>query len=53
MDNRKYLPIIVIGAIIVIVLLGLSSSIFFTIQANERAVLFKKFSGGLDQRKRN
>ncbi|GAB5525066.1 MAG: prohibitin family protein [Roseivirga sp.] len=49
MDNRKYLPIIVIGAIIVIVLLGLSSSIFFTVQANERAVLFKKFSGGLDK----
>lgn len=49
MDNRKYLPIIVIGAIVVIVLLGLSSSIFFTVQANERAVLFKKFSGGLDK----
>ncbi len=49
MDNRKYLPVIVIGAIVVIVLLGLSSSIFFTVQANERAVLFKKFSGGLDK----
>lgn len=49
MDNRKYLPVIVIGAIVVIVLLGLSSSIFYTIQPNERAVLFKKFSGGLDK----
>lgn len=49
MDNRKYLPVIVIGFIVVIVLIALSSSIFYTIQANERAVLFKKFSGGLDK----
>lgn len=49
MDNRKFLPVIVIGAIVVIILFALSSSIFYTIQANERAVLFKKFSGGLDK----
>ena len=49
MDNRKYLPIIVIAAIALIVLLGLSSSMFYTVQANERAVMFKKFAGGLDK----
>lgn len=49
MDNRKLLPIIVISVVAVIVVIGLSSSIFYTIQANERAVLFKKFSGGLDK----
>lgn len=49
MDNRRLLPIIVISVIAVIVVIGLSSSIFFTIKANERAVLFKKFSGGLDK----
>ncbi|MHA7100755.1 SPFH domain-containing protein [Roseivirga pacifica] len=49
MDNRRLLPIIVISVIALIVLIALSSSIFFTIQANERAVLFKKFSGGLDK----
>ena len=49
MDNRKYLPIIVVGAVVLILLLGLSSSMFYTIQANERAVIFKKFSGGLDK----
>lgn len=49
MDNRKYLPIIVIAVVVVIILVGLSSSIFYTIQANERAVLFKQFSGGLDK----
>ncbi len=49
MDNRKYLPFVVIGAIVLIVLIGLSSSMFYTIQANERAVIFKKFGGGLDK----
>ena len=49
MDNRRLLPIIVISVIALIVVVGLSSSIFYTIQANERAVLFKKFSGGLDK----
>lgn len=49
MDNRKLLPVIVISVIALIVVLGLSSSIFYTVQANERAVLFKKFSGGLDK----
>lgn len=49
MDNRKYLPVVVIGFILLIVLIGLSSSMFYTIQANERAVIFKKFGGGLDK----
>lgn len=49
MDNRKLLPIVAVSVIALIVVFGLSSSIFYTIQANERAVLFKKFSGGLDK----
>ena len=49
MDNRKLLPIVVTIVIALIVVIALSSSIFYTIQANERAVLFKKFSGGLDK----
>lgn len=49
MDNRKLLPIVVITVIALIVVVGLSSSIFYTIQSNERAVIFKKFSGGLDK----
>ena len=49
MENRRLLPIIIISVIALIVVIGLSSSIFYTIQANERAVLFKKFSGGLDK----
>ena len=49
MDNRKYLPIIIILAISLIVIFSLSNSIFYTVQANERAVIFKKFAGGLDK----
>lgn len=49
MDNRKYLPIIVIAAVAIIILFSISNSIFYTIQATERAVIFRKFSGGLDK----
>lgn len=49
MDNRKFLPAIVIGAIVVIILFAVSSSIFYTIQSSERAVIFKKFTVGLDK----
>jgi len=49
MDNKRLLPIVVITIVALIVVVGLSSSIFYTIQSNERAVIFKKFSGGLDK----
>jgi regulator of protease activity HflC (stomatin/prohibitin superfamily) len=49
MDNRKYLPLIVISTVVIIILFSISNSIFFTIQATERAVIFRKFSGGLDK----
>lgn len=48
MENKKLIPVMIV-AIAALVLLGLSSSMFYTIQANERAVLFKKFTGGLDK----
>lgn len=49
MDNRKYLPIIVIVGIGILVIALFSSSMFVTIQAGEAGVLFRKFSGGLDK----
>ena len=49
MNNKKLLPIIIIISISLIVVFSLSNSIFYTIQATERAVIFKKFSGGLDK----
>lgn len=44
MDNRKYLPIIIVIVISLIVIFSLSSSIFYTINATERAVIFRPFS---------
>lgn len=49
MDNRKYLPIIVIAVVAFVIIFSLSNSIFYTIQSGERAVIFRKFSGGLDK----
>ncbi|MEP0366176.1 MAG: prohibitin family protein [Cyclobacteriaceae bacterium] len=50
MNNRKYLPLLVTGAAVLIIILSVSNSIFFTVQAGERAVMFRKFSGGLDKK---
>lgn len=49
MDNKKFLPFIIIGAIALFAIFGLSSSIFYTIEAGQKAVIFKKFQGGLDK----
>ncbi len=49
MDNRKFLPLIVVGFIAFVTIVYLSSSLFYTIRPGERAVIFKKFSGGLDK----
>ena len=48
MDNRKFLPFIIIGIISIITVLYLSSEIFITIKAGERGVLYKRFQGGTD-----
>lgn len=48
MDNRKFLPFIITGVILLFTIIFLSSSIFLTIDAGERGVLFKRFGGGLD-----
>lgn len=48
MNNRK-LPFIILGVIAFIVLFALSSSLFYTIQATERAIIFYPFGRGLDK----
>jgi regulator of protease activity HflC (stomatin/prohibitin superfamily) len=48
MNNRR-LPIIILIVIAFIVLLTLSSSLFYTIQPTERAVIFYPFGSGLDK----
>ncbi|MDH5397181.1 MAG: prohibitin family protein [Cyclobacteriaceae bacterium] len=49
MDNRKFLPLIIVGVVGLILIITLSSSIFLTIEPGYRGVMFKKFSGGLDK----
>lgn len=49
MNNRRILPFIIVGVIALFVLMGLSSSIFYTINATQRAVIFYKFGQGLDK----
>ncbi len=49
MDNRKYLPLIVITAIALIVLLTLSNSLIYKVKSGERAVIFNTLSGELDK----
>lgn len=50
MNNRKYLPLIVTIAAMLIIVLSVSNSIFFTIKSGERAVIFRKFTDGLDKK---
>lgn len=49
MNNRKLIPFIVLGVILLFVLMGLSSSIFYTISPTQRAIIFYKFGDGLDK----
>ena len=49
MDNRKYLPIILIGIVGLIAIIAFSNSTFLTIEAGEAGVIFKKFGGGLEK----
>src|SRR5688572_22737784 len=49
MNNRRLLPFIILGVIVLFVLMGISSSIFYTINATQRAVIFYKFGQGLEK----
>jgi regulator of protease activity HflC (stomatin/prohibitin superfamily) len=49
MNNRKLLPFIILGVIVLFVLMGISSSLFFTVNATQRAIVFYKFGKGLDK----
>ena len=51
MDNRKYLPIIIIAIVGLIGIIAFSNSTFLTIEAGEAGVIFRKFGGGLDKDK--
>lgn len=48
MDKRTASLIAIVGAVVIFIII-FSSSIFFTVQAGERAVIFKPIGGGLDK----
>jgi regulator of protease activity HflC (stomatin/prohibitin superfamily) len=49
MDNRKFLPYVVVVSFVLILGLVVSNSTFLTIDAGQAGVLFRKFGGGLDK----
>ncbi|PIB35840.1 peptidase [Reichenbachiella sp. 5M10] len=49
MDNRKLLPLLLVGAVAVFILISLSSSLFFKVEPAERALAFYTLSGKLDK----
>jgi regulator of protease activity HflC (stomatin/prohibitin superfamily) len=49
MNNRRFLPFIILGVILLFVIMGISSSLFFTLNPTQRAVIFYKFGEGLDK----
>ena len=49
MDNRKYLPLIIIVVLAVIIIFAFANNIFYRIEASERAVIFKTLSGKLEK----
>jgi regulator of protease activity HflC (stomatin/prohibitin superfamily) len=49
MNNRRIVPLIIVGVVVLFVLMAISSSLFFTIATSERAIIFYKFGEGLDK----
>ncbi len=49
MQNKNMLSLILTGAIGLILVIYFSNNIFKTLKPGERAVIFRKFSGGLDK----
>lgn len=45
MNNRRFLPLIIVTFVVLIVVVLLSSSLFFTIKPGERGVIFDRFTG--------
>jgi len=49
MQQNKLTLYLIVGAIALFTIVSLASSTFLTIEAGERGVLFRRFSGGLDK----
>lgn len=46
---KKLSPAIILGIVVLVIVLIMSGSMFYTIKPGERAVIFRKFSDGLDK----
>jgi regulator of protease activity HflC (stomatin/prohibitin superfamily) len=51
MDNRKFLPFLLVAVVGLFIVVSLSSSLFYTLSPTERAIVFYKFGIGLDKDK--
>ena len=49
MDQKKFVPMLMMLFLALMIMMMLSNSIFLTIQPGQRGVLFKRFGGGLDK----
>ena len=49
MQNKKLTTLLVIGGITLLFVIGFAKSIFFTLRPGERAIIFQRFSGGLNK----
>lgn len=49
MNQNKLVQVVVVAIVALLLLVAFSSSIFYTVESGQRAVLFKKFAGGLDK----
>ncbi|MEM9024684.1 MAG: SPFH domain-containing protein, partial [Bacteroidota bacterium] len=49
MDSQKVTRLIISGAVVLVLILLLSNTVFLTIQPSERGVIFRKFTSGLDK----
>ncbi len=49
MDNRKFLPLIIVGIVGLVLILSFSNKMFLTVDAGQAGVLFRPFSDGLQK----
>jgi len=48
-NQNKFMPIAILAFVGLILLVGLSNSLFITIDPGQKGILFKRFGGGLDK----
>ena len=49
LNQGKFMPMIILAFVGLILLVGLSNSLFMTVDPGQKGILFKRFAGGLDK----